>query len=380
MNKQSKILVLLSVLIFLFLFIQLLVQNPPKTTLVDFPKLADFGTAIGGIFAIISIFFLYRTLTYQIEARTSDQFESRIFELLRYHRENVEVTEMRNPNDYGDKYYKGHKAFREIYRQFDELATYVSTFLSGMDLKNIYLNDAEFEKEINILKRQGVKPEFYNKVNEINIAYLILFYGVDKEGRAALETKIGSKYKVDVFSELLDNLSQRIALWSIKDGIVTNDLEEWEDLSGKKPFRALKIKFYGGHQYRLGHYYRHLFQTFSYIDTKGISYDTNYEYAKIIRAQLSSYEQKLFFINSISDLGRTWELEVHQHYNEKLIMDMPLYFEAKKLITKFDLVRNIPDDLGFIKISDVYPNLVFDGNREGVERNKLNIVFKKGYY
>jgi len=387
MNTQAKGLVLLSIFLFLFFFAQLLGQNPPRTMAVDFKKLAEFGTAIGGIFTIVSIFFFYQTLTYQIKtskkqskASSLGQFESRVFELLRYHRENVEVTEMRNPNHYGDKYYKGHKAFREIYRQFDELVGYVSSFLAEVELKSIYLNDEEFEKEIKTLKRQGVNSGIYKTMNEINIAYLILFFGVDKEGRVALETKMSAKYKVSYFTKLFDNLSERIALWSLEDSEGKEDKEKWKDLKGEMPYRGLKIKFYGGHQYRLGHYFRHLFQTISYIDNTGVSYEDNYEYTKIIRAQLSSYEQKLLFINSISDLGRTWELDVHQHYKEKLNMDLSLYFTAKKLVTKFDLVRNIPDNLGVIKISDVYPDLVFDGNREGTERSKLNAVFNKGYY
>jgi len=60
-----------------------------------------------------------------------------------------------------------------------------------------------------------------------------------------------------------------------------------------------------GHLSRLGHYYRHLYQSIKYVDQQNINID-KYEYVKTIRAQLSNHEQALLLLNSLSPIGNNW--------------------------------------------------------------------------
>ncbi|MFV8358241.1 putative phage abortive infection protein, partial [Flavobacterium sp. XS1P32] len=100
------------------------------------------------------------------------------------------------------------------------------------------------------------------------------------------------------------------------------------------------IKYYGGHQFRLGHYFRHLYQTVKFINNHdNIDYQTKYEYVKILRSQLSTYEQAILFTNSLSQMGKSWELQ--PKINSQLKKYKKYDFE---LITKYNLIKNLPGE------------------------------------
>ena len=115
--------------------------------------------------------------------------------------------------------------------------------------------------------------------------------------------------------------------------------------------------------------YRHLFQVVTYINeqsSKILSYKEKYQYIKTLRAQLSTQEQLLFFWNSISDLGLAWE------------RDPEIDSENEKLITKYNLVKNIPEGYSkYIKVRDFYPLVNYEGLREiPLERVELEKIYQ----
>lgn len=78
----------------------------------------------------------------------------------------------------------------------------------------------------------------------------------------------------------------------------------------------------------LGHYYRHIFQMVCMVDHQSkMKPEVKYVYVKMLRAQLSDYEQILFYYNSLSFMGYDW----HQKGDDGL-----------SLITRYRLVKNIP--------------------------------------
>ena len=87
--------------------------------------------------------------------------------------------------------------------------------------------------------------------------------------------------------------------------------------------RKLGYLPFEGHQSRLGHYYRHLFQMVSFVDeaSPDLKIDKR-KYMKTIRAQLSTHEQALLLINSLTPIGQDWWV--------------------KNLIVNYGLVANIP--------------------------------------
>jgi hypothetical protein len=73
----------------------------------------------------------------------------------------------------------------------------------------------------------------------------------------------------------------------------------------KNKYQSLTYTPFEGHQSRLGHYYRHLFQTIIFVNSQKLNIN-KYEYVKMLRSQLSIHEQALLFINSFTDLGDDW--------------------------------------------------------------------------
>ncbi len=108
---------------------------------------------------------------------------------------------------------------------------------------------------------------------------------------------------------------------------------------------------YDGHQNILGHYFRHIFQTVKFVnDQEILNYKEKYDYIKILRAQLSTHEQVLFFYNSLSTIGMPWE------------RDQGIKDENFKLITKYNLVKNITFELNqIIDVKTFYPRVIYEG-------------------
>ncbi|HRD80815.1 MAG TPA: hypothetical protein PLL53_08665, partial [Saprospiraceae bacterium] len=147
---------------------------------------SSFGDFIGGlvgpIFSLAGIFFLYETITLQKETFAIQQLENRFFELIRYHRENVFQMEHKIPSE-KDKTANGSRVFIEMKKQFEELFDFVSQ-------KSLtHLRNTTFEAEI----------ERHN----INIAYLIFYYGVGVGTMTTLKSQL-NKYP----SGLIDSLLQ----------------------------------------------------------------------------------------------------------------------------------------------------------------------------
>ena len=131
------------------------------------------------------------------------------------------------------------------------------------------------------------------------------------------------------------------------------------------PRKSRKYLPYDGHQNILGHYFRHLYQTVNYINSqKNLSYKEKYEYIKTLRAQLSTMEQLIFFYNSLSIFGLSWEL-----YEQ--ITDV-----NQKLITKYNLVKNLTSKiLGFTFANEFYPEIIFEGQIKSEDR----LLLEKNY-
>lgn len=96
--------------------------------------------------------------------------------------------------------------------------------------------------------------------------------------------------------------------------------------------------------------------------TKNIDESDKYFYAKTLRAQLSTYEQALLFLNSLSTLGMKWEFNP-EYDNRSNLTGEKLSETLKKqhLITKYNLIKNLPGERIFgIKYKTYYPEIKYE--------------------
>lgn len=338
-EKLGKV-ILCVALIFFIVFTLIFILN---TTSLNSGPIASsiwgqYGDLIGGLIgtvvALVGVFLLYETLGQQrLALRRQEDFfikqqvETRFFELVRIQRENV--SELKSKGKVG----------REIFIRFRD--DFHDLFQKVLEK---YPQNASPDK-----KENESVPKWYKEITQV--AYLILFYGVNNFSMPELKRKIqaiakdrGGYYEIE---SLLDELEKEHK--AVKE-------------KNKEKGSVKKYLHYDGQQSRLGHYFRHLFQTVKYINDQPpglFSYQEKYNYLKTLRAQLSTHEQAILFFNSLTELGAPWE--------------MGLSDENYKLITKYNLIKNLPS--GFTNQIDpkfYYPDVHFEYD-EKPSQNRIKL-------
>lgn len=274
---ESNFLIIHWVEIFIILIIAIsiyvLAREEVNFVYKDLPGAGQFGDFVGGyigtVFTLVSVLILYMTLRLQRISTEIEKFENKYFGLLNLHRDNVREIGIGNVN--------GKKVFVLMIREFREIHKIV-------------------------LKVVGELSLIHDKEEILRVSYLIFFYGLGPNS-----TRI-----------------MRRTLKGYSDCTINRIVTELYKVRKKvKRKRNFTFKPFGGHQSRLGHYYRHLFQSIQYVDIQKLSIN-KYEYVKTIRAQLTNHEQALLFLNSITFLGRVWWEE--------------------EFMIRYKMVQNIPDN------------------------------------
>jgi hypothetical protein len=321
----------------------------------------------------------------------NERFESRLFEMIKYHRENV--NEMYTPNTENGKYVEpttfGKRTFKYILDQISAAIREIDPYFHNVEAEEVferpYLESIKENREFNARNIE------IKEIGKLNLAYLIVFFGVHKEGYITISKFLSNKYKPSFYIPILDFVQLKPVhtskFWSIWENKISNlpiDKREFvfKEISKHRTDNTLPtidfdlfstripvavyyytnnyFKYYGGHQFRLGHYFRHYFQAINYInDAIGIPYQERYRYAKIYRAQLSTYEQAVFFFNSLSFMGIVWELSTDKNH---MIPFEEIEGINSQLITKYNLIKNIPGEIigETIRFQDYYPDVEYE--------------------
>lgn len=98
----------------------------------------------------------------------------------------------------------------------------------------------------------------------------------------------------------------------------------------EQDFNSLFELFLGRHQSKIGHYFRHLYNTVKFVDQHHFLYQSadRKTYTNLIRAQLSSNELGLLFYNCLSDRGTKFKFFVEK-YSLLEDMDIKVLFEER---------------------------------------------------
>jgi len=348
----------------------------------------DYWSAYG---SFIGAFLLAATLFFQIRSSRRQQVEAKFFELVKYYRDNISEMRIRNPfyyeiveNDknrsYEERFVEGRRVMKIIFDQYKVaygICDHQKTVPED-DLLSILTKESHYINHF-IPKRppksRSICTQQKRRFIANEIAYLITFWGVSRDSFSELEDKLlrqfildknsknkNSKYLPD--TELIRKITQLIAVYECKTDpkgysvMINNHLK----LKPKRDFiECIKAggltKFFGGHQYQLGHYYRHLYQAVKFIDKQPkwlFSKNEKYDYIKTLRAQMSNYEQALLFINSLTIMGRDWE------YSNK---------DGKCLISEYNLIKNLPKKfIPNMQPQDYYPDVDFEWQKNNSKK------------
>jgi len=299
----------------------------------DFTETGQIGDTIGGIMtpfiaiAAAGLTFLafwvqYKANEQQRQDIAKERFESKFYEFLRMHRQNIEGAKIEDIEQ------------REVFQEFSqEFVLCIEIINNVFDTKQKTDSNNSFYNEFSILKR-------------INLAYLIFFYGYKNIYSFTFE-QLGIKnteewYKI--YGELYDRFNEISSYW-IKDvvsiSIMHTSFMKHEGQSKLNKTLHSYYRPFSGQSQLLGHYYRNMYQTVKYIheqSEKFLPYEKKYDYVKILRAQLSDYEQILFYYNSLSVLGYDW-----------------IDGGKDSLLVQYKMIKNIPLSL----VVGLKPNVLF---------------------
>jgi hypothetical protein len=361
---------------------------------------------VGTLFAIgsfVVLFITYREQAFQFrksfaaqrEAGDKAIFEKRFYEMVQIHRDNVrdlELTQFTGKNHIQPSETKiistGRKVFKLIVDELIDLERETRHLFGHHAFQQIYLSDYLARVQQNeVYQQRQISLELMAKYD---ILYLIVFFGLGKSGKAIAVDYLSSRYYPAFYESVID-------LAAMKPKMNSKHWPSWEKFNGQPDYVRMHWlyqfrlrrepndliepyprysrhantddqvmnsiyynndyeKYYGGHQFRLGHYFRHLFQAVKFVnesvlDPRNVTKNAKeqYDYVKFLRAQLSTYEQILLALNSLSIIGRAWEMERYGG-----VAPAP----AERLISKYNLIRNIPglrltDDIDLVKLYPV---------------------------
>lgn len=383
-NRPVKIVIAISALIMGLLIIIMACDGYGIGCPIDAEITGVFGDYIGGVigtlFSGAAFWLLYLTLKQQNDITIKENFDNQFTKMLLINQQNIDgmsfdATHLL-PN--ADKIYiapviyKGKDVFQLFFYQFCTCRSEISRLL----LKTDKIYTAEYEnqiKEMPVVKERNIN--IYT-LARLDICYSIVFYGINSEGLEILRQLFKNRYKESLIEKILRFLALKPAFdknvnrkWKKLQTFTSNhnliehinDIYDWREkqthlnYNPKFPeislgYRSNFVKYYGGFHQLLGHYYRHLYQIVKHVDSSSVINDNEkYNLLKLIRGQMSNYEQIVFFLNSISKMGQSWEFAP--------VDNLP----HPNLITHYRIIKNIPAKRLFgILVPDFYPNIKYE--------------------
>lgn len=254
-----------------------------------------FGGVVGTVFALAGTFLVVLTFNEQAKQNKRESFETKFYEMLNLHKQNVDEIQVDNT--------KGREAIeklfyylRDIYKKVEDAVNEIENFTPPSHDKS---EVERFAKMKGYLADQDKKLTFIH-----DLSYGYFFYGI--------ENYYVTKNKQDV--RFIINVDVTVIL-----------------IAAKTPKSLLVPR-----NSLLGHYFRHLYQTIQFIaKADDFKEEEKYAYAKMVRAQLSDFEQALLYYNSLSVMGKSWITPLGKtEFKEmcliarfRMIKNMPYYFE-----------------------------------------------------
>jgi len=266
----------------------------------NFGLLGDFvGGVIGTLVAIVAALYIIKSYKKQISQGKKQTFETSFTLMLEMHRKNLQEVEI---NDAQGNTLTGRKAFKPMVEELEEL----------------------FEAVDKTIEKKSNSDERFAEWRE-------------KRKRMALAHKLSYGYFFYSVDSYFLTIDKNEALYDLCE-LVRTEIKG----SKKLPDELKNLQ----HHTILGHYYRHLFNMVNWVNAESsLTLKEKQKFCKLIRSQLSDYEEILLYYNSLSSLGEAWNEPLGEREVEQM-----------NLIAKYRLLKNCPYYLYYfgIKPSETY--------------------------
>lgn len=294
---------------------------------ISFAETGQIGDTIGGIMgpfiAIVAALLTFVAFWVQYEANNNqrkdiaiERHEAKFYKMLDIYSSITNGLEVHG--------IKGKEAFAELVGEFAYTFCTLDEIYSKIlcDKNRIEKLSTQIES---LIEEFNTDRDKYN-VFITNLSYNLFFYGkhymiVDFEHPE--RTGLGEEIKKIAF-----NLNQTGSHRRFSDFAKAGDFD--------MHFPELRVsnQLYEGHSDFLGHYFRHLFQMVKYVSSLNDSLfdeETKSGYVKMLRSQMSDYEQILLYYNSLTEQGAAW----NKTYGSRFPQDAGY-------ISRFRMIKNLP--------------------------------------
>lgn len=236
---------------------------------------------------------------------------------------------------------EGQRAIGYFLSLYKEARVIVARQLEQVEIRGFYRDQTTYQKDCVIWGEARLKERTI-----ANLAYLVVFIGVKSAGVELLKSKYLLKYDEGQANALLRQFQLKLAGERQQEGNM-HRMQEAEAIANDE-------KRYEGFQQEFGNYFRQLYQIVKHVNMQEwLKYGDKYGYVKMLRSQLSNQEEDLLFYNSLSDIGMAWE------YSDKGKEKSDV---NNQLLTKYNLLKNIPRNTTTPKVEDYYPMVAFEDN------------------
>lgn len=340
MKKKQGVLVgvprwLWVVIVLLLLIIMALPAIVVQPGWIDFSETGQIGETIGGtmgpFIAIIAALLTFVAFWVQYEANIKqrediaiERHEAKFYKMLDIYSMMTNGLEVHG--------IKGKEAFAELVGEF------AYTFCTIDEIYNkILCDNNHIDKLSNQIK--ALIEEFRNdrkKYDEFitNLSYNLFFYGkhymiVDIEHPE--RTGLGEEIKNIAYGMM--HRSHQISFI---------DFAKAGDFNIHYPYLVVSSQLFEGHSDFLGHYFRHLYQMVKYVsslDDSLFDEEVKAGYVKLLRAQMSDYEQILLYYNSLTEQGSAWNKTRGGRFPEDA-----------GYISRFRMIKNLPPNFPMLGV------------------------------
>jgi hypothetical protein len=279
-------------------------------SLFDFTKTGEIGDTIGGITApFIGIIgailtFLAFYVQYKANEQQRTQFED---ELEKRDLEKIEQDKTWQIERFENKFYQLLSLHRD---NVNEMQIGTGEYIAfKRKVFVLMFNELKFtfyccKAFYNIMRRQNQLKVEYTDEQLLRLSYIFFYCGVGDNSdilSKAINKTPGLEYQDKFFDQTINYLK------SMKED--KRKRKTYKDNDGNDVKYTNAYRPWGGHQSRLGHYSRHLFQTVKFVVSDANDFLTDLQkldYLRSLRAQLSDHEQLLLYYNAVSNFGHDW--------------------------------------------------------------------------
>jgi len=286
---------------------------PSYFGITDFTNRGPVGDTVNGIagpfLALAGIIVTFLAFYIQVKANEQqrkdirvERFENKFYELLRLHKENVNEIAI---DGYDQRKIEKRKAFVSMYKEL-RFAFFIT------------------KQSHSFLISTGILKKSYSDSDLLRMSYIFFYAGVGIHSDKTNKSMMKGSFDNELYDRVCLSLSEIQS--NHKTQSKSKTLQEIELPDIGKAMLPKSYRPFVGHLNRLGHYYRHLFQTVRFVveqDESFISHANKLDYLKTLRAQLSDHEQVMLYYNAIVGLGEAWITNGY-FTKYKMIHNLPL--------------------------------------------------------